>query len=110
MSNITKYHSTVLLPVIVRDFRMFYGRTNPITAEKYCETLREKGFRISSAEFRKIVKHIQTHGLIKYIVADHYGFYRTSSKASVRAQISSLQKRIVEMQSVIKSMKSQIGD
>lgn len=110
MSKVTKYQSTVLLPVIVRDFRMFYGRTNPITAEKYCETLREKGFRISSAEFRKIVKHIQTHGLIKYIVADHYGFYRTSSKSSVRAQILSLQKRIKEMQSVIVSMKSQIGD
>jgi len=91
---LTKYEESVLLPVIIKDFNKHYtSAKKTITSKKYCESLCDREYQICDEVFRKIIKHIQKNNLVKFIVADSYGFHKTTSVKKLQEQVESLKKR-----------------
>lgn len=91
---LTKYEETILLPVIIKDFNKYYtSQKKAIISEKYCRKLERNGYKICDEVFRKIIKHIQKNHLIKFIVANSYGFHKTTSVKRVLEQIEVLKRK-----------------
>lgn len=106
---LTTYQRDVLLPIIISDFRTKYSRFNPITSQKYCEIMTDFGYEICDVTFRKIIKYIQVNGLLKFIVANSDGFFRTQSKKLLQMQIDSLWGREKQIRDVRLAMMKQMG-
>jgi hypothetical protein len=107
--NITKYERDVLVPKIICDFRKHYSRFHPITSAEYCKIAKEDGFSMVDVTFRKLVRYIQLNGLLKYIIADNYGFYRTTSKSMLKRQILSLKSREEEIRERREALEKQMN-
>lgn len=91
---LTKYEENVLLPVIIKDFKTLYtSQKKSIISEKYCKKLNRQNYKICDEVFRKIIKHIQKNHLIKYIVANSFGFHKTTSKKKVIEQLEVLKRK-----------------
>jgi len=105
---LTKYLQNDVLPVIIRDFRgTFNSRKKKITSHEYCERLKKKGILIHDTTFRQCVKYIQFHGLLRYIIADSDGFYKTTSRVAIQKQIDTLKSRETEIRKVRMSIERQ---
>lgn len=91
---LTKYEENVLMPIIIKDFNKNYtSAKKTITSKQYCDNLNNMDYCICDEVFRKIIKHIQKNNLVKFIVADSFGFHKTTSVKKLQEQIESLKKR-----------------
>lgn len=107
--HLTHYMQTTLLPQVIRDFRTTYNsRRKKICSEKYCAILRKKGYRIVDTQFRAIVKHIQVNNLLRYMLADSEGFYKSTSMKELDKQVASLISRENEIKRVRIALQKQL--
>ena len=98
------------IPAIIRAFRTQYNsRKKKITSQQFRVRLAAIGIHIVDTEFRKCVKYIQYWGLLRYVVADSEGFYKTTSRKAVRTQIDALKSREMEIRKVRKAIEKHLA-
>lgn len=105
---LTEYEKEVLLPVIVKGLSTKVGFEKRITNKKICETLTAKNYKISEVRVRKIINHIRTQKLLRYLVASERGYYIATTIDELKEYKQSMQQRISAQQQVLQSIDDDI--
>lgn len=105
---LTDYERNVLLPVICRGLSTKVGKAKAITNEKITEAMKDADYKINDVRLRKIINHIRTNGLVKWLVATNRGYYVATSRDDVEQYIESLKGREDAIRAVRESMEKQL--
>ena len=105
---LTDYERNTLLPVICRGLVTKIGVKNSITNAAITRAMTGAGYELTEARLRKIINHIRTHGLVKWLIATSKGYYIATSVTEVEDYIGSLRGREDAIRAVRESMERQI--
>lgn len=102
------YERDTLLPVICRGLRTKIGEARAITNTAITKAMKGAGYQLNEARVRKIINHIRTNGLIKWLIATSKGYYIATSREDVEQYIESLRGREDAIRAVRESMEEQL--
>lgn len=105
---LTDYERDTLLPVICRGLVTKVGEAKAITNAAITRAMKGAGYQLNEARVRKIINHIRTTGLIKWLIATSKGYYIATSRQEMEDYIGSLRGRELAIRAVRKSMESQL--
>ena len=105
---LTDYERDTLLPVICRGLVTKVGEAKAITNAAITKAMRGAGYQLNEARVRKIINHIRTAGLIKWLIATSKGYYIATSRQEMEDYIGSLRGRELAIRAVRESMESQL--
>lgn len=105
---LTDYERDTLLPVICRGLITKVGEAKAITNTAITRAMKGAGYHLNEARVRKIINHIRTTGLIKWLIATSKGYYIATSRQEMEDYIGSLRGRELAIRAVRKSMESQL--
>lgn len=105
---LTDYERDTLLPVICRGLVTKVGEQKAITNASITTAMKRAGYKLTEARVRKIINHIRTHGLVKWLIATSKGYYIATSIEEVENYIGSLRGREEAIRAVRESMEQQI--
>lgn len=105
---LTDYERNTLLPVICRGLVTKVGEAKAITNAAITKAMKGAGYQLNEARVRKIINHIRTTGLIKWLIATSKGYYIATSRQEMEDYIGSLRGRELAIRAVRKSMESQL--
>lgn len=105
---LTDYERDTLLPVICCGLRNKVGEAKAITNTAITKAMRGAGYNLTEARLRKIINHIRTHGLVKWLIATSKGYYIATSRQEMEDYIGSLRGRELAIRAVRESMEAQL--
>ena len=105
---LNEYERDTLLPVICRGLATKVGEAKAITNTAITKAMRGAGYQLTEARLRKIINHIRTTGMVKWLIATSKGYYIATSVAEVEDYIGSLRGREDAIRAVRESMERQI--
>lgn len=101
------YESSVLLPAILLGMENKIGKSNAIKNCIAIKKMKELGYKISDARFRKIMHIIRVSGMIKGIVATSDGYYIAHNSTDYAYYIKSLDERIQHITNLRNALQKQ---
>lgn len=105
---LTDYERDTLLPVICRGLRTKIGEARAVTNASITKGMKSAGYQLTEARVRKIINHIRTQGLIRWLIATSKGYYIATSSDEVEQYIESLRGREDAIRAVRESMEEQL--
>ena len=105
---LTEYERNTLLPVICRGLSNKVGEARAITNTAITKAMRGAGYQLTEARLRKIINHIRTTGMVKWLIATSKGYYIATSVDEMRQYIESLRGREDAIRAVRESMEKQL--
>lgn len=105
---LNEYEKNVLVPAMIRAFVLRVGEDKIITSTKAMRGLKDSGYKINGARFRKCVNHIRVNNLINLLISTSKGYYIATSRSSVERYIESLDQRINSVITVRDAIKYQL--
>lgn len=105
---LNEYERDTLLPVICRGLSNKVGEAKAITNAAITRAMKGAGYQLNEARVRKIINHIRTTGLIKWLIATSKGYYIATSRQEMEDYICSLRGREQAIRAVRESMESQL--
>ena len=105
---LTDYERDTLLPVICRGLITKVGEAKAITNAAITRAMKGAGYQLNEARVRKIINHIRTTGLIKWLIATSKGYYIATSRQEMEDYIGSLRGREQAIRAVRESMEAQL--
>jgi len=105
---LTEYERDTLLPVICRGLRNKVGEKMAITNTAITKAMRGAGYQLTEARLRKIINHIRTTGMVKWLIATSKGYYIATSRQEMEDYIGSLRGREEAIRAVRESMEQQL--
>lgn len=106
---LTDYERDTLLPVICRGLRNKIGEARAITNASITKAMRGAGYVLTEARLRKIINHIRTTGMIRWLIATSKGYYIATSRQEMEDYIGSLRGREDAIRAVRESMEKQLN-
>lgn len=106
---LTDYERDTLLPVICRGLRNKVGEGMAITNTTITKAMRGAGYQLNEARVRKIINHIRTTGLVRWLIATSKGYYIATSRQEMEDYIGSLRGREQAIRAVRESMEKQLN-
>ena len=103
------YEQTVLLPVICSGLRNKIGEARAVTNATITRAMRGAGYQLTEARLRKIINHIRTTGMVKWLIATSKGYYIATSRQEMEDYIISLRGREMAIRAVRESMEKQLN-
>ena len=103
------YERNTLLPVICRGLVTKVGEKMAITNTAITKAMRGAGYQLTEARLRKIINHIRTKGMVKWLIATSKGYYIATSVDEMRQYIESLRGREDAIRAVRESMEKQLN-
>lgn len=98
--DLTDYERDTLLPVMVAATRTKIGKASAIKNVTAVQKLREAGYTITPARFRKIMHVIRVSGMVPKIVATSKGYHIATSAKELLDYLESLDQRIEHIQNL----------
>lgn len=105
---LTEYERDTLLPVIVRGLINKVGEAKAITNAAITRAMKSAGYQLTEARLRKIINHIRTTGMIRWLIATSKGYYIATSRQEMEDYIVSLRGREDAIRAVRESMERQL--
>ena len=106
---LTDYERNTLLPVIASGLRNKVGEAKAITNSAITSAMKGAGYRLTEARVRKIINHIRTTGMVKWLIATSKGYYIATSRQEMEDYIDSLRGREAAIRAVRESMERQLN-
>lgn len=106
---LNEYERDTLLPVICRGLSNKVGEARAITNTAITKAMKGAGYQLTEARLRKIINHIRTTGLIKWLIATSKGYYIATSRQEMEDYIGSLRGRELAIRAVRESMEKQLN-
>ena len=106
---LTDYERDTLLPVICRGLVTKVGEKMAITNTAITKAMRGAGYQLTEARLRKIINHIRTKGMVKWLIATSKGYYIATSVDEMRQYIESLRGREDAIRAVRESMEKHLN-
>ena len=101
------YEKEQLLPIIVQGMKKKIGAANAIKNGTAIASLKNKGYKISDARFRKLMHIIRVSGMIEGIVATSNGYYIAQTEEEWSSYMKSITERIERIQSLANALGEQ---
>lgn len=105
---LTDYERDILLPIIYRGLKNKIGEARAITNTTITRAMKQAGYQLTESRLRKIINHIRTTGMIRWLIATSKGYYIATSREDVESYISSLRGREEAIRAVRESMENQL--
>lgn len=105
---LNEYERDTLLPVICRGLSNKVGEARAITNTAITKAMRGAGYQLTEARLRKIINHIRTTGMVKWLIATSKGYYIATSRQEMEDYIGSLRGREDAIRAVRESMEKQL--
>lgn len=102
------YERNTLLPVICRGLVTKVGEARAITNTAITKAMRGAGYKLNEARVRKIINHIRTTGMVRWLIATSKGYYIATSRQEMEDYIGSLRGREDAIRAVRESMERQL--
>ena len=102
------YERDTLLPIICRGLANKIGEARAITNAAITKAMRGAGYQLNEARVRKIINHIRTTGMVRWLIATSKGYYIATSPDEVQQYIGSLRGREEAIRAVRESMEQQL--
>jgi hypothetical protein len=106
---LTDYERDTLLPVICRGLANKIGEAQAITNTAITKAMKGAGYQLTEARLRKIINHIRTTGMIRWLIATSKGYYIATSRQEMEDYIVSLRGREDAIRAVRESMEKQLN-
>ena len=90
---LNEYEYNVLLPKLVKGLKQKIGRENAVTSRKVCDAFKQRGYEVSGARFRKMIRYIRDNWLIPELVASSKGYWISESEQELVDYIYSVRQR-----------------
>jgi hypothetical protein len=103
------YERDTLLPVICRGLKTKIGEARAITNAAITKAMKGAGYQLNEARVRKIINHIRTTGMVKWLIATSKGYYIATSRQEMEDYIGSLRGREDAIRAVRESMEKQLN-
>ena len=103
------YERDTLLPVICRGLKTKIGEARAITNASITKAMKGAGYQLNEARVRKIINHIRTTGMVKWLIATSKGYYIATSIQEMEDYIGSLRGREDAIRAVRESMEKQLN-
>lgn len=107
---LTDYERDTLLPVICRGLSTKIGEKRAITNKSITKAMVSAGYVLNEARVRKIINHIRTHGMVKWLIATSKGYYIATRAEDVEKYIDSLRGREGAIRAVREAMEQQLSN
>jgi predicted GTPase len=104
---LTDDEKNVLLPLIVRRIRYQIGKTNAVKNKTIVKSLKNAGYKISGARFRKIIHIIRVSGMVEGIVATSDGYYIAATEEEWLKYLISISQRIKHIDDLRSALRRQ---
>lgn len=105
--DLSDYERDTLLPLMVAATRSKIGKASAIKNITAVQKLREAGYIITPARFRKIMHVIRVSGMVPGVVATSKGYYIATSSQELEDYIISLDQRINHIQNLRNAIHNQ---
>lgn len=105
---LTDYERNTLLPVICRGLSNKVGEGKAITNAAITKAMKGAGYQLNEARVRKIINHIRTTGMVRWLIATSKGYYIATSRQEMDDYIGSLRGREDAIRAVRESMEQQL--
>ncbi len=105
---LTDYERLTLLPVICRGLSNKVGEGKAITNAAITKAMKGAGYQLNEARVRKIINHIRTTGMVRWLIATSKGYYIATSRQEMEDYIGSLRGREDAIRAVRESMEKQL--
>lgn len=105
---LNEYERDTLLPIICRGLANKVGEARAITNAAITRAMKGAGYQLNEARVRKIINHIRTNGLVKWLIATSKGYYIATSRQEMEDYIGSLRGRELAIRAVRESMEAQL--
>lgn len=89
---LSDYERETLLP-IVANWLKATSRSRPIINKMATSWLRDRGYNITEARFRKIVSAIRLEAIVENVIATSKGYYVSDDASEIADYIQSLRER-----------------
>jgi hypothetical protein len=103
------YERDTLLPVICRGLKTKIGEARAITNAAITKAMKGAGYQLNEARVRKIINHIRTTGMVRWLIATSKGYYIATSRQEMEDYIGSLRGREDAIRAVRESMEKQLN-
>jgi hypothetical protein len=91
---LSEYEKNVLLPLMIKGFKTKIGVQNCITNPQICETLKNKGYKVTQPRVRKIVFYIRNKNMIPKLIASSKGYWIATDRKEVTSWLDSVNSKI----------------
>ena len=91
---LSDYEKNVLLPLLIKGFKTKIGVENCITNPQICETLKNKGYKVTQPRVRKIVFYIRNKNMIPKLIASSKGYWIATDRKEVTSWLDSVNSKI----------------
>ena len=105
---LNEYERDTLLPVICRGLANKIGEAKAITNATITKAMRGAGYELNEARVRKIINHIRTTGMVRWLIATSKGYYIATTRQEIEDYIGSLRGREQAIRAVRESMERQL--
>ena len=105
---LSDYEQNILLPVICRGLSNKVGEGKAITNAAITKAMKGAGYQLNEARVRKIINHIRTTGMVRWLIATSKGYYIATSRQEMEDYIGSLRGREDAIRAVRESMEQQL--
>lgn len=105
---LTDYERDTLLPVICRGLSNKIGEARAVTNATITKAMKGAGYQLNEARVRKIINHIRTRGMVRWLIATSKGYYIATSSQDVENYIDSLRGREDAIRAVRQAMEQQL--
>lgn len=106
---LSDYELNTLLPVICRGLKTKIGEARAITNAAITKAMKGAGYQLNEARVRKIINHIRTTGMVRWLIATSKGYYIATSRQEMEDYIGSLRGREDAIRAVRESMERQLN-
>lgn len=106
---LTDYERDTLLPIICRGLANKIGEARAITNASITKAMKGAGYQLNEARVRKIINHIRTTGMVRWLIATSKGYYIATSRQEMEDYIGSLRGREDAIRAVRESMEKQLN-
>lgn len=106
---LSDYELNTLLPVICRGLKTKIGEARAITNAAITKAMKGAGYQLNEARVRKIINHIRTTGMVRWLIATSKGYYIATSVDEMRQYIDPLRGREDAIRAVRESMEKQLN-
>lgn len=95
---LTEYEYNVIMPILVVGLKKKLGKSKAVTNPKICNSLKQKGYKVSEPRIRKIIYFIRQYNLVPMLIASSKGYWVTNDVNEIKDWLESLKSRIKAME------------
>ncbi len=104
---LNEYEREKLLPAVIAGMRTKIGANNAISSREAIQKMKDVGYKIDGARFRKILHVIRVSGMVKGIVGTAKGYYIANNDQEWSSYMKSIIDRTNHMLSLKNALASQ---